>query len=54
MVPLAKLEAWLMLMIVSYSLTALVNRPSAVLSAAQPAAVAEPPAALEAEAVPTR
>jgi len=30
MVPLAKLEAWLMLMIVSYSLTALINRPSAV------------------------
>jgi len=31
MVPFAKLEAWLMLMIVSYSLTALINRPSAAM-----------------------
>ncbi|MBW8838005.1 MAG: DUF817 domain-containing protein, partial [Burkholderia sp.] len=53
-VPLAKLEAWLMLMIVSYSLTALINRPSGVLPAAQPAGAGEHPAALKAEAVPGR
>jgi uncharacterized membrane protein YoaT (DUF817 family) len=33
MVPAAKLEAWLLLMIVSYTLTALVNRPASLPSA---------------------
>jgi uncharacterized membrane protein YoaT (DUF817 family) len=43
MVPWVKLEAWLMLMIVSYTLTALINRPSGVPpEAAEPANETEP------------